>query len=239
MFRVSPNIGFNLLPTGLALSGPRWGYLFDSMPREPTTKRAVSFIDGQNLFRHAKDAFGHYHPNYDPWRLAEAVCAREGWLNEQVRFYTGVPVVQHDRRWHAYWNRRLVAMRRSGVHVTSRPLRYRRETVPLPDGSDREVFVAREKGIDLRLGLDVVRMARNGDLDVAVIFSQDQDLAEVASEIRDIARSTNRWLKIASAYPDSATATSHRGIDRTDWIALDRSFYDSCLDLRDYRQANW
>ena len=162
------------------------------MPREPTTKRAVSFIDGQNLFRHAKDAFGH-----------------------------------------------LVAMRRSGVHVTSRPLRYRRETVSLPDGSDREVFVPREKGIDLRLGLDVVRMARNGDLDVAVIFSQDQDLAEVSSEIRDIARSTNRWLKIASAYPDSPTATSYRGIDRTDWIALDRSLYDSCLDLRDYRQANW
>ena len=82
-------------------------------------------------------------------------------------------------------------------------------------------------------------MARNGDLDVAVIFSQDQDLAEVASEIRDIVRSTNRWLKIASAYPNSPTATSHRGIDRTDWIVLDRSLYDSCLDLRDYRQANW
>ena len=29
------------------------------MPREPDVKRAVSFIDGQNLFRHAKDAFGH------------------------------------------------------------------------------------------------------------------------------------------------------------------------------------
>lgn len=37
----------------------------------------------------------------------------------------------------------------------------------------------REKGIDLRLGLDVVRMARKGELDVAAIFSQNQDLAEV------------------------------------------------------------
>ena len=40
---------------------------------EPEFKRAVSFIDGQNLFRHAKDAFGHHHPNYDPRKLTEAV----------------------------------------------------------------------------------------------------------------------------------------------------------------------
>ena len=51
------------------------------MPAEPDIKRAVSFIDGQNLYRHAKDAFGHYHPNYDPRRLAEAVCADRGWIN--------------------------------------------------------------------------------------------------------------------------------------------------------------
>ena len=215
------------------------GLFFEPMSNEPPEKRAVSFIDGQNLFRHAKDAFGHYHPNYDPSQLAAAVCAQEGWLNQQVRFYTGVPAPQHDRRWHAYWTRRLMAMRRAGVHVTSRPLRYRRETISLPDGSDRDVFVPREKGIDLRLGLDIVRMARNGDLDVALVFSQDQDLAEVASEIRDIARSTNRWLKVACAYPDSSTATSHKGINRTDWIALDRNLYDNCLDPRDYRPIDW
>ena len=49
--------------------------------------------------------------------------------------------------------------------------------------------------IDLRLGLDVVRLARNADLDVAILFSQDQDLAEVAREVRDISRSTDRWIK--------------------------------------------
>lgn len=209
------------------------------MPPEPKTKRAVSFIDGQNLFRHAKDAFGHHHPNYDPLLLAEAVCARQGWFSQQVRFYTGLPSRRHDPRWHGYWTRRLLAMRRAGVHVTSRPLRYRRETVRLPGGSSKEVFVPREKGIDLRLGLDVVRLARNGDLDVAIVFSQDQDLAEVASEIRDIVRSTNRWLKIASAYPGSSTATSRKGIDRTDWIVLDRRVYDRCLDPRDYRPTDW
>ena len=93
----------------------------------------------------------------------------------------------------------------------------------------------REKGVDLRLGLDVVRMARNAGLDVAIMFSQDQDLAEVAREARDISRGAERWLKIVSAFPHGPDATSGRGIDRTDWLRMDRDFYDACLDPRDYR----
>ena len=126
-------------------------------------------------------------------------------------------------------------MRRAGVAVISRPLRYRVERVQQSDGPFHEVSVDREKDIDLRLGLDVVRMARNGELDVAVIFSQDQDLAEVVLEIRDIARSKGQWLKIISVFPHGPGATSDRGIDRTDWFRMDREFYDACIDPRDYR----
>ena len=203
------------------------------MPAEPDIKRAVSFVDGQNLYRHAKDAFGHYHPNYDPRRLAEAVCADRGWINHGVRFYTGIPSADRAPMWHGYWTRRLTAMRRAGIVVTSRPLRFRVETVRLPDGSVHDIPVEREKGIDLRLGLDVVRMARNAELDVAIVFSQDQDLAEVAGEVRDISRSADRWLKVVSAFPHGPNATSTRGIDRSDWFRMDREFYDACLDPRD------
>ena len=109
------------------------------------------------------------------------------------------------------------------------------EQVRLPDGTSHDVPVQREKGIDLRLGLDVVRMARNGELDGAVLFSQDQDLAEVAREIRDVSRTQGRWLMIVSAFPHGGRATSTRGIDGTDWFRMDRAFYDACLDPRDYR----
>ena len=88
----------------------------------------------------------------------------------------------------------------------------------------------------MRLGLDVARMARNAELDVAVIFSQDRDLAEVAREVRDIARAQGRWLKAVSAFPHGASASATRGIDRSDWFRMDREFYDACLDTRDYRQ---
>ena len=159
------------------------------MPQEPDHKRAVSFFDGQNLFHHAKAAFGHNHPNFDPQKLSDAVCRTNGWVNCGVRFYTGVPSAERSPLWHGYWNNRLLAMRRSGIVVTSRTLHYRSEQVELSDGSSQVVYVANEKGIDLRLGLDAVHLARSGNLDVIVIFSQDQDLVEVAREIRGISRS--------------------------------------------------
>ena len=78
-------------------------------------------------------------------------------------------------------------------------------------------------------------MTRNGDLDVAVIFSQDQDFAEVAQEARDISRSQECWIKIVSMFPDAGGAMRSRGINGTDWIRMDQNFYNNCLDSRDYR----
>ena len=204
---------------------------------EPPVKRAVSFFDGQNLFYHAKAAFGYSHPNYDPKKLSDAVCNAHGWVSHGVRFYTGIPDANRDPERYEYWQRRFLGMRRVGITVTSRQLRYQIENVSLPNGSDQENVVARqEKGIDIRISLDIAKMARLGHLDVAVIFSQDQDLAEVAEEIREIARSEDRWLKIVSAFPVSPTASASRGINKTDWFRMNRAFYDACLDPMDYRR---
>ncbi len=205
------------------------------MPEEPPVKRAVAFYDGQNLYRHAKEAFGHHHPNYDPIKLFNAVCAEHKWQNHGVRFYTGTPAVSKSPMWHGYWSRRLLIMRRAGILVTSRPIRYRYEEIELSDGTIHTVETPQEKGIDLRIGLDVVRMARNKQLDVAVIFSQDQDLAEVGKDVREISRSEQRWIKVVSAFPSGPNASVDRGIDGTDWFRIDQTFYDACLDPRDYR----
>ena len=206
-----------------------------SMPEEPTTKRAVAFFDGQNLYRHAKDAFGHHHPNYDPIKLTDAVCDDRGWQRSGVRFYTGVPLPTKDVFWSGYWSKRLLAMSRGGILVTSRRLRYRETTIISADGEEISVEVPQEKGIDVKLALDVIRMATNNQLDVAVIFSQDQDLAEVAKEIREIARVQDRWIKIVSAFPSGATATASRGVEGTDWFRMDQEFYNACLYPYDYR----
>jgi len=203
--------------------------------QEPEIKRAVAFFDGQNLYRHAKEAFGHHHPNYDPIKLTNAVCATRGWINQGVRFYTGTPSAKKAPAWHSYWANRLLAMRRAGILVVDRHIRYREETFTCKHGDEHKFDVPQEKGIDVRLALDVVRLTRANQLDVALIFSQDQDLCEVADDVREIADSQGRWIKMVSAFPAGPDASSVRGINKTDWFKLDQTFYDACLDPHDYR----
>lgn len=204
------------------------------MPTAPPSPRAVAFFDGQNLFHAAKAAFGHTFPNYDPQALAAAVCKQNGWSLVETRFYTGVPDVADNPTWNHFWTAKLAQLGRMGVHTFSRPLRYRNQLIPTPSGVT-SALVGQEKGIDVRIALDIVVLAHRQAYDVALVFSQDQDLSEVAAEMRVIARDQARWIKIASAFPWSPTVRKARGIDMTDWIRIDRSVYDACLDPRDYR----
>ncbi|MGZ8324578.1 MAG: NYN domain-containing protein, partial [Rhodoplanes sp.] len=154
----------------------------------------MAFFDGQNLYRHAMDAFGHHHPNYDPVKLHKAVCARNGWIPNLVRFYTGVPDPKESPMWAAYWSNRVLALTRAGVVVTTRPIRYHKEKVVGSDGEERVVTTPQEKGIDVRLALDLVARARKREFHVAVIYSQDQDLCEVVQEVKEIAKEQGRWI---------------------------------------------
>ncbi|MGA3284032.1 MAG: NYN domain-containing protein [Verrucomicrobiota bacterium] len=202
---------------------------------EPPIKRTVAFIDGQNLFYAARNAFGHTYPNYDVSALATAICQKQNWSLAQVRFYTGLPDAADDPVWNHFWTAKLAQMGRQGVHVFSRALRYRNQTVRLPDGQTHTFLVGQEKGVDVRLALDIVSLAYQKAYDVALIFSQDQDLSEVADEIRPIAKQQIRWIRIACAFPSSPASANRRGINGTDWIKIDRATYDACLDPRDYR----
>ena len=49
------------------------------MPSEPALKRTVAFVDGQNLFHAAREAFGYTYPNYDVRALSERICQDKGW----------------------------------------------------------------------------------------------------------------------------------------------------------------
>lgn len=205
------------------------------MPPEPSGKRTIAFIDGQNLFYAVKKAFGYTYPNYDPKALAERIAAPRGWTLTQTFFYTGIPDPGDDPFWNHFWTAKLAVMGTRGVETFSRTLRYRNQTVQLPDGSTSTVLVGQEKGIDVRIALDVVRLARENRYDVALIFSQDQDLSEVADEVRAISIQQARWIKVACAFPVSPTSENRRGINGTEWIRIDRVTYDGCLDPNDYR----
>lgn len=157
------------------------------------------------------------------------------WHLARIHFYTGVPDYADKPFWNAFWVNKLAAMGRAGVVVYSRRLVYRNKTIMLPGGNQHSFLDGEEKGIDVRLALDALHMAYAGEYDVAIVFSQDQDLSELATLIRTVGKAQNRWIKIASAYPDSPAATNHRGINFSDWIRIDRVTYDASIDPRDYR----
>ena len=208
------------------------------MRTEPPTKCAIAFFDGQNLFHSAKEAFGYTYPNYDPAKLAITVCDRKGWRLEQVCFYTGYPEASDNVLWNHFWRAKLAVMGTRAVKTFSRPLRYRNKRFACPDGRELTLLVGQEKGIDIRLALDVVRKARNKRYDVAVIFSQDQDLSEAADEVRAISVEQDRWIKVVSAFPASPTSRNTRGINGTDWLRIDKAAYDASIDSNDYRPRN-
>ena len=84
-------------------------------------KRAVAFVDGQNLYFAAREAFGYTYPNYDVKALAQALCTPKGWELTEVHFYTGVPDEADNKRWNRFWAHKLAAMgRRGGISSPAR-----------------------------------------------------------------------------------------------------------------------
>ena len=116
-------------------------------------KYAMAFFDGQNLFRHAKDAFGHHHPNFDPIKLHKMVCASKGWAPNLVRFYTGVPRKEKSPMWADYWSNRILAMDLAESLSQWDPAL--RDDERHPDRIAERLEAGRQKTKDLRLGRKV------------------------------------------------------------------------------------
>lgn len=193
------------------------------MPGKSTSpaRRVHAFIDGQNLYHAAKDCFGYRYPNYDPIQLArETTALSPGRRLEKVHFYTGMHNSRRNPMWHEFWKAKLRGLRNAGARVISRPLKY------------DAIGKGREKGIDVRLALDLVRLARRRDYEVAIIFSQDTDLAEAVNEVHAICREMTSSIDLECAFP--YPGQNRRGLGGTTWIRIDRALYDRCIDPRNY-----
>jgi len=197
-------------------------------------KRAYVFFDGQNLFHAAKDAFGYPHVNYDPKKLSEKICEEKGWQLDSIYFYTGIPSPLHNEKLYKIWTAKLAVMGTRGIKIFSRELRYTEKKTISPDGSLKSEYLGREKGIDVRIALDIVRFAFEDMYDVAVIFSQDQDFIEAVKDVKTYSKKNGKWIELYSAFPFSKDSVNSRGIYSTDWIKIDKDFYDSCIDPINY-----
>lgn len=205
---------------------------------EPKAKRCIAFIDAQSLFYSAREAFGSYYPDFDPMKLAKEVCRDLDCELVQTRVYTSVPSHEENPYWHRFWRNKIRAMEEQGV-ITFWSIRPNRRSENPQDEMEipKSLAFINNKTISVKMGIDIVQRANNKAYDVALVFSKDLALSEAASEIRNVAREQERWIRICSAFPYSTATRSFRGIDRTDWIQLDRELYDSCLDPNDYRST--
>jgi hypothetical protein len=192
---------------------------------EEKRMRIVAFFDGQNVLRTSNEVFGlgrGVQWNYDPRKLVEATRdqmeARLGAVGapcphvvvQQIRFYTGVPTFERDLYGRSYWERLFTRFRNDHIVVVSRNLRYYTQGPP------------REKGIDLRIGLDIVRIATSGMCDGILLFSQDSDLYEAVEEAKALlARSgPQRPMYYFCAFPRSADPMTNHGVKGMHWIPL-------------------
>jgi hypothetical protein len=226
----------HILPTPTRLNRASGGVFF--MLEEPKEKRVIAFFDGQNVFHSVKRAFGYQYANYDPKKLAETICSsRPGWKLLQTRFYTGIPSVEHDPAHRAFWNAKLAWMGRlGGVQTYSRDLKYEEILFPTGTMGEASFHQPREKGIDIRIAIEIIGLASACSIDVALVFSQDQDFTEVVGEVKRLSGVKRAWMKVASAFPISAM-DKRDGIHGAIPIPFDQALYDQCLDTRDYRKV--
>ena len=92
---------------------------------EPAIKRVAAFVNGQNFFHAAREAFGYSFPNCDPQALARAICGARGWTLAETHFFTGIPDAFDNPRLNHFWVAKLAVMGTRGIRTFLRRFRYR------------------------------------------------------------------------------------------------------------------
>jgi uncharacterized LabA/DUF88 family protein len=206
--------------------------------------RVVAFIDAMNLFNQAKRCWNYQYPNFDPILLSERIgLSYPNRVLTNIRLYTGIHKVGKNRNKYWFWKNKIAEHEkdpRFEAFVTT--LAYSEEEIPVKDAATGEVRlvlteIAREKGTDVNIGVDLYRLANDNHYDVAIIFSQDRDLTGSVESVRKIRVQSGRVILLECAFPvnDALSREYKRGIPNTKWIEINKTDYDACIDPKDYR----
>jgi uncharacterized LabA/DUF88 family protein len=139
------------------------------------------FVDYQNVYHGARDCFHpepstpHVAGQISPVKVGEYLVATSPFDRELagVRIYRGMPEATRDRRGHAACTRQIEAWAQDpSASVITRALRYPHGW----PGRCQPGEKPQEKGIDVALAIDFVRLALEDQYDVGVLMSTDSDL---------------------------------------------------------------
>ena len=192
--------------------------------RLPMVDRVVVFVDYQNVYMSARQAFHpspwaipHWEGQIDPLALGQLIVRRSPFDRKLVgvRMYRGIPDSTKDPKGHGACLRHIAAWSKSeAIEVVARPLRY-------PAGWPKKK--PKEKGVDVALAVDFVLMAVRQDYEVGILISADTDLTPALEAVVDLE---------AARVEVGAWSSAHRPSSR---LAIDaRSLWCHWLDVRDY-----
>ncbi len=189
----------------------------------------IVFFDGQNIYRSAKDAWHipydettrkYTWPCYDVRTLSEKLTIpNANRCLTQIRFYTGVPSTTQNIHWHDFWINKLQFLRSRDIEV------YK--------GRINES--GQEKGVDVKITIDLIHLTFKKQFDIAIIVSQDRDFEPAVKLSKEIAAEQNRYINFESHYIIGNLRSSKRGIPGTIWKPIDKNTFDACYDTNEYR----
>lgn len=147
------------------------------------------FVDYQNVHMSGHEMFCDYGSRVEdclvhPLKLAELLVSRRapGGVVEAVRVYRGRPNPQHQPRMVSFNDQQMSAWQRDPrVTVLRRMLQY-----PHDYGEPGCVDRPREKGVDVHLAIDLVRLGLLGKYETAILCSRDTDLVPALEAVRDL-----------------------------------------------------
>ena len=208
--------------------------------------RVLVFIDGQNLYKRCKELFGHSlcHPHL----LAQLLAGPRQANHVRTRFYSGRPDPNRDPMGARNLDRRFDGMRKNGVTVVHRTLRYQWEWAPEPglprpgpnsqptQTTMRAWQRPREKGIDLVLGLDVVEFVLSDVCDVVIVVSLDRDLYEIPQALRGLKKHIQRPIRVEAAVPVGEREKNVKTLPGFAYThQISRTMFELARDDTDYR----
>jgi len=196
-------------------------------------RRVGVFVDYQNCYGAARETFHDsadpgYIGNIHPHVLAHLLASKDSGAYELVfvGVYCGIADPRRDPRTAAARQKQIAAWQKSGAVVFARPLRY-------PSGWPK--VPAEEKGVDVKMSIDVVMGAVTDSYDVAILASCDTDLAPVVEALLQMSATTGKPAVELIAWKGRQNKIGVPGVALTyRWVA--DGDYRAMRDQTDYNR---
>lgn len=206
--------------------------------------RAAIFIDGSNWYHSLGENGVQHRIDLDYATISEKLVQNRQWVS--TRYYLGPMKQDWDRETYAFQQKFLRSMQGDDERISFHPgrleLRPQENRLStklkayLAENTDEvsssafdtlrelaedhsDVYVRKEKEVDVKLAVDMYRMAVEDKYDAGYLLSADGDFVPVVKAVRDFG------CDVYVASPNPCTALQHAA---KSYITLDQSWFDDC-----------